>query len=238
MTAPIKVSVLIPTRNRPDYLREAVFSAAASGFEDSFEIIVIHDGEPVQPMDGVRSFATPCPMGESALMNIALQEAKGEYLTILEDDDQILPHKLALLAAALDREPDVDAVFSLPVYIYPDGRSETPERLRAWLRANPIVTWDTIVRRQGLRFHGTSTMYRRTAWEKAGPWDETLTTGEEWEYHLRLLKCGCVFRGIDSVTTTYRIHDGQKSARAKRRTMKRKAQLALINQRYAVEVDA
>lgn len=230
----MKVSVLIPTRNRPDYVREAVFSAAASAFDRRFEIIVVHDGEAVQPLTGVMSVALARPSGKAACLNRAFAASTGDYVTVLDDDDQIMPHKLALMSAMLDADLTTGAIYALPQYLYADGRAETPARLRTWLHHNPVVTWDTIVQRRGLRMHGTATMYRRTAWETAGPWDETLTTGEEWEYHLRLLRSGCVFRALDTVTDLYRIHATQKSGRRRRRLASRMAVIARINQRYEV----
>jgi glycosyltransferase involved in cell wall biosynthesis len=233
-----KVSVIIPTRGRPDFLPQAVFSVAASGFPESFEILVVHDGEPIRPMDGVRSYATASPQGMAACMNIGFTESRGDYLTVCEDDDMVMPHKLALLAGHLDIMPEVGAVFGLAQHLYPDGFAEVPPRSRKYARDNPLITWETIVQRRGLRLHGSAVMYRRSAWLAGGQWDESLGAGEEWEWHLRLLKAGVTFAVLPTVTDVYRIHEGQKSARAKRRKRKRMDVIDRINQRYLVDVPA
>lgn len=215
------VSVLIPTAgHRPALLEIAQASALASAYpRDRFEVIT-------QPDEG---------RGESYAINRAFERCRGEFVTVLEDDDRILPHKLDVLAAALEANPEAGGVYSLPVYDYEDERpDDVPEKVARWLRAHPTVTWDTIVRREGCLMHGAATMFRRSAWEVAGPWDETLTAGEEWEYHLRLLRSGATLLAVDNVTTVYRIHVGQKSARSKRRTTERMLQIAKINARYAV----
>jgi hypothetical protein len=120
------------------------------------------------------------------------------------------------------------------MYVDREGNSlGTPDRNREWLAAHPVVTWETVRAGHGILIHGTSILYRGAMCTAAGPWDETLTGGEEWEYHLRLLSMGYVFHSVDAVTTAYRVHAGQKSGRRYRRTTARLALRRQINERYA-----
>lgn len=222
MTAAATVSVLIPTTGRAT-LGEALASVAAQEYPASgIQVVVEPDGA-----DGAAL------TGQSATVNRAFARAHGEFVTVLHDDDLIYPGKIRTLVAALERQPDMDVAYALAARVElggaPVGLSLAARR---YLDENPVVTWDTIKARRGLLIHGTATMYRRAAWVDAGPWDETLPTAEEWEFHLRLLSRGARFVGVDAVTDAYRIHDGQKSSRRQRRTVTRKATLARINARY------
>ncbi|MBU0671614.1 MAG: glycosyltransferase, partial [Candidatus Margulisbacteria bacterium] len=66
------VSVIIPTYNRPELLKEAIDSVRAQTFQD-FELIVVEDHEPCQ--------------GPAAIRNSGVSKAKGRYIAFLDSDD-------------------------------------------------------------------------------------------------------------------------------------------------------
>ena len=241
MTRP-QVSVLIPTHRRPQLLADAIASVAAQDYpRDSIEVVVVHDGEPVDrepPASmGLRLHYRIIPKaGLSAAVNAAFALAAGRYITVLADDDWMYPHKLRVLAEALGLYGDAGAVFALGAHIPADPEEMVivPPRSVTWLMNNPVVNWATVCRNRGLRIHGTAIMYRRSLWEQYGPWDVTLPTAEEWEFHLRLLYRGETFRAVHSVTDAYRIHADQKSGRKLRRSQRRIDTLARINAMYPV----
>jgi GT2 family glycosyltransferase len=185
-------SVLIPTIGRP-WLPEAEASARRQA---ETEVIVEVDTERT---------------GQCATLNRALKRAKGEYVAVLHDDDYYMrPDALTLLRATLDRHPDAAAAYSLPQYVNHLGVSiPTPDVIRAWATAHPVVT----TAKGGLLMHGGGILYRRSWIARAGPWDESLTCCEEWEFHLRLLSLGGVFVCCPVETVAYRVHKTQKSSR-------------------------
>lgn len=113
----MKISVLIPTYNRPQYIADAIDSALAQDIND-IEIIVVDDGstdntsvvlEPYQ--DRVRYVRTP-HQGLAGARNACLQAARGQYLALLDDDDLYYPYKLRLQAQLLDFRPDIGMVYT------------------------------------------------------------------------------------------------------------------------------
>lgn len=232
------VSVLIPTHQRPVLLADAIASVAAQDYPaDRIEIVVVHDGPtnaPAPDLHGLQGQYYVAPKaGLSASVNAAFARSHGHFVTVLADDDWIFPHKLTVLATALQAFPE-RVVYALGMHIAPNGERFVPPRSVRFLMEQPIVNWDTIVRRRGLRVHGTALMYRRAVWEEHGPWDESLPTAEEWEFHLRLLYQGERFRAVHSVTDAYRIHPSQKSARKLRRSQLKVDTLRRINDRYPI----
>ena len=59
--------------------------------------------------------------------------------------------------------------------------------------------------------HGGTLMYRRDVFEKVGMFNETLWTGEEYEFNLRCLANGLKCKYVDDVLYYYRYHSRQKS---------------------------
>lgn len=244
------VSVLIPTRERVKLLCDAVESVLAQTYPaDRIEIIVAHDG--VDDAATAAEFKQPRwfprlkyvaieKRGLSGAVNAAFACSQGEYVTVLADDDLMKPHKIELLASMLDADQSITGAYALGERaMFCAGGAprmtsvHVPERNVRWLRRHPLVTWDTVKQGHGCLIHGTAIMHRRASWQRAGRWDETLWAGEEWEYHLRLLSTGAVFKGIESVTDTYRVHDKQKSTRDRiRRDRQRKALLRSISEKY------
>ena len=98
------VSVIIPTRNRPELLCEALRSVLAQSMQD-FEIIVVNDagvdvrpwvsalGETVQ----IRVLQNLQNQGISATRNVGIRASRGKYIAYLDDDGQFYPDHLAVL---------------------------------------------------------------------------------------------------------------------------------------------
>jgi glycosyltransferase involved in cell wall biosynthesis len=97
-----RVSVVIPTRNRPELVRRAVESVLAQTHRN-FEVIVVIDGpDPVtesalrEVMDQ-RLHVLPLPesLGGSDARNAGIAASSGEWVAFLDDDDEWLPERLA-----------------------------------------------------------------------------------------------------------------------------------------------
>jgi glycosyltransferase involved in cell wall biosynthesis len=104
-----KVSILIRTMDRPDMLREALASCANQTYPN-LEVVVIEDGpgrsqavvdEFARRLD-IRYRATGERVGRARAGNLALCEARGEWLNFLDDDDVLFAdHVEVLVDAAL-----------------------------------------------------------------------------------------------------------------------------------------
>jgi glycosyltransferase involved in cell wall biosynthesis len=110
-------SIVIPTRERPDTLEKCLASCLDQDFDD-YEIIVCDNaGTPAtrQVVDAANSarivyLRAPEPLAMSANWELAVSAAKGEYVTVIGDDDGLMPYALRELARIIrDNEP-LDAV--------------------------------------------------------------------------------------------------------------------------------
>lgn len=102
-------SVIVPTYNRPEFLGECLASIAAQTIED-FECIVVDDGSntagPVIPADErFRLIALDTNRGVTHARQTGCDEATGQYLTFLDDDDQWTPNRLEIALEGLKQAP-------------------------------------------------------------------------------------------------------------------------------------
>ena len=111
------VSVIIPTYNRLNLLREAIESVRRQTIQD-IEIVVVDDGSDESVSDrisahgGKMRFARQENRGLNAARNVGLGMACGDFIALLDDDDLWLPFKTELQLAVMDRFPEAAFVFS------------------------------------------------------------------------------------------------------------------------------
>jgi glycosyltransferase involved in cell wall biosynthesis len=116
--APPTVSVILPTHNRPAWLRTALASVLEGDFDD-IDVVVSNNGR----WEDTRQLATEVddprvrwveqPQGgmlEHLLEAVPL--ARGRYVTILHDDDWWDPRLLASLIPPLEEHPEAIAAFA------------------------------------------------------------------------------------------------------------------------------
>jgi glycosyltransferase involved in cell wall biosynthesis len=121
-----KFSVVIPTRERAGTLRYALRTCLEQDYDD-YEIIVCdnHGGPATrQVVDEAASprvhyVRAPRPLAMSFNWELGVSEARGEYVTVLGDDDGLLPYALAELDRLLVRHPTRALRWSGVYYSWP-----------------------------------------------------------------------------------------------------------------------
>jgi glycosyltransferase involved in cell wall biosynthesis len=122
-----KFSVIIPSYNHASYLPQAVQSVLDQTCRD-LELIVVDDGSTDSSGEVLRSFSDPRMrlifqenQGAHAAINRGLEEASGEYLSILNSDDAYHPQRLEKAHALYKQDPDAGLVSSYIEIIDRDG---------------------------------------------------------------------------------------------------------------------
>lgn len=99
-----KVTVVIPTNDRPAHLRRAIMSVRRQNY-NNVDIVVVNDGalrlkhlpflEGVKLLEGhVRSKVALGYGSGGYTRNLGISAANGEFISFLDDDDQFEPHKI------------------------------------------------------------------------------------------------------------------------------------------------
>lgn len=134
--API-VSVVIPTHARPDLLiRRALPSALAQTLPD-YEVIVVVDGPDPQTESALaaqsdprlRVVVLPTNAGGADARNAGIQNARGEWIALLDDDDEWFPDKLRSQLEIARRSASAEPVIACHwITRTPRGDEQNPSR--------------------------------------------------------------------------------------------------------------
>jgi glycosyltransferase involved in cell wall biosynthesis len=124
-----RVTVTIPTRNRAPLLRETIDSVLNQSF-GAFEVIVSDNASTDETPDVVRSIDDPRvrldrleeDTGRYGNLTRCLHLGSAPYVTILHDDDLMLPGNLEHKVSFMDRHPSAGFVYSAGLGIDAEGR--------------------------------------------------------------------------------------------------------------------
>lgn len=148
-----KVSVIIPSYNHQEYVRDAIMSVLNQSFSD-LEVVVVDDGSRDKTVaeirkikdSRVRLFTFKENRGACTAANYAVSKAKGTYIAMLSSDDLFESDKIAKQVEFLQQNPKIGAVFTKATIIDQDGAAfkqkhfysnifDQPNRTQAeWLR--------------------------------------------------------------------------------------------------------
>jgi GT2 family glycosyltransferase len=183
-------SIVIPTRERPDYLEVALASIAPQAAAAGAEVLVVHD-DPSSP--AVRAVAERFdaaylshdrPLGLNAARNTGVANSHGELVVFVDDDVEVRTGWLEALLRAAREHPHAQ-VFTGP--IHPRLEGSPPSSCG---REGPPVTALDLGPEDTDRVRyawGANMTVRRSALERVGPFDAALGLyGDEQEWQDRL----------------------------------------------------
>jgi glycosyltransferase involved in cell wall biosynthesis len=203
----VRFSVVIPT-SRPASLGAAIRAIQAQTVAD-WELLVVGQGEdrgvhrvvePIIAGDGRVRYLHIDQRGSSRARTAATRAASGEIIAMTDDDCEPRTDWLAVLARALDDEPEVAVVGG--ALIAPPGTGMQPARCPELIPAEalydprvsprqPPVGWDWI---------GANFAIRHEVARRVGDWDEHLGVGSEFpaagdmDYRFRIEALGLKMR--------------------------------------------
>ena len=189
---PPTVSVVVPTRNRAGYLEVALASLTAQDGPGPLEILVVDDGSTdATPEITRRAGATHVPLappgGLNAARNAGVGTSSGELVAFVDDDVWAPPGWSSALAEGALRHPDAEA-FGGPIR----ARLEGPAPRACGREKPPITTLDLgTADTEAEMVWGANFAVRRDAFERHGPFDESLAGhGDEEEWLMALRAAG------------------------------------------------
>ncbi|SMY02831.1 glycosyltransferase family 2 protein [Brevibacterium aurantiacum] len=184
--APPVVSIVYATRNRSELLKESIRSALIQTVQD-FEILIVDDGSADDSTEQVAlSFDDPRiryirqdHKGISSARNFALDQSRGFYTAVMDDDDLMPPRRLEWQLNAVT----AGFVGSAGSFVNFDDETGETEVI-----VSRIPTLAQAADKGGAPGHGTWLI--RTDVMRSIRYDESIKSGVDNNFFLRLLRSG------------------------------------------------
>lgn len=195
------VSVLIRSMDRP-HLQDTLDSLALQTYAN-IEVIIINAQAQAHRSLGswcgrfpLRVVNTGTPLMRSRAANVGLDNATGDYLIFLDDDDWWSPNQVSGLVDALKNNPTRYAAYSGAEYRCENrGKVELPPFNGSFeagrLRGENFIPIHTI-------------MFARKLLEKGARFDETFPVYEDWDFLLQLAQL-TEFTHVPEIRAYYRL---------------------------------
>lgn len=207
------VSICIPTYNRKEFLSQALASALAQTYEN-FEVVVVDDGsidgtkEMLQGIKDprVRYFCNDINRGRPYSRNRCIDEAKGEYILWLDDDDILDREILYKYLLLLEQYEDAEVVYGILQDLNTGEIFFNPKDFYS----NGITLMNNLLT-QGCPLPNPGTMVKKSLYNKFGKYNEEFIRAQDYEFWTRIaLHAQC--KKYNGISCSYRIHDKNISA--------------------------
>jgi len=204
-------TVVIPCYNLHRRVGKAVTSVLRQTL-DGVEIIIVDDASPdpeartvlEQWSDVATVIYRSENGGASAARNTGVAAARSDYILCLDADDTITTTYLEDAYNVFEMLPDVGVVASHVRY---QGR-----RTGVWKVADHVTAVDALSESP----IGNASCYRKSVWEAADGYDESMRGYEDWEYWIRALQVAGPARTIPRPHYRYLVRGGSKVATSNR----------------------
>lgn len=206
------VSVVIPTYKHRDYVLQTLDSVFGQTFSD-YEVIVVNDGSPDDTAQLLKPLADAgriryferANSGQAATRNFGIQQATGEFIALLDDDDLWPSDKLEWQVGLLQDRPDVGAVAgdrywweggALPELSHENGECK-PMTFESLFAGNPIASPGQV-------------LIRRKLIEAVGGFNADIPGADDYDLWFRLTRI-TRFERYDRIALIYRVHNTNAS---------------------------
>jgi D-sedoheptulose 7-phosphate isomerase len=216
----VLVSVVIPTRGRPNLVVKAVKSTLRQDLS-SLEVIVVIDGDDAETRAALnvledarlRVIDLAVSVGGAEARNMGVRSAKGKWIAFLDDDDEWLQHKLSRQIVAARRSRAAwPVVASRLIVRTPEYEAVRP--LREYRAGQPVSEYLFCRRslRDGPYAMQTSTLMVPRELMVAVPFRGGLQRHQDWDWVLRAERAlGVEFVVVNEPLVVYRTEDGRAS---------------------------
>ena len=181
------ISIAMPTYSaEPEFLRRAVESVVFQTYPN-WELIIVDDGSPdvvakefalgLSKLDSrIKTVALPANRGISGATNEAFGLCTGEFVALLDHDDELDPSALAEIAAVMLEKPDTDVVYTDQDKCDESNRCYEPFHKPEW---SPILFL-------GVMYVGHLLVVRLSLVRAVGGCDSRFDRVQDYELMLRL----------------------------------------------------
>ncbi len=197
------VSVVIPSYNRPQAVRNAIGTVFSQTLND-IELIVVDDHSTPPLAEALKDITDKrltiirheINKGVSEARNTGIKNAHGAWVAFLDDDDAWAPEKLERqLAFATGKENGADACVA-DIFEPPSGiHYKFSKIVRQKGVARTLIHWEGLP--------PSTWLVRRSVFEDVGLFDSSLVRAEDWDWLLRFYIKGHALTVLPEECVTY-----------------------------------
>ena len=178
----VHLSVIIPVRNGEPYIANQLRALATQECSYAWELIVVDNGSTDSTLETVRQFSSRLPKlrviteplaGRSNALKAGREAVSGEYIVIVDADDEVGAGYLQAMASALDRYELVCSFMETSLLNpWDQGLVPAPDRLVPYLDFLPGVS-------------GALMGVRASAWKRIGDFATDMGLQEDIDFSWR-----------------------------------------------------
>lgn len=204
-----KISVIMSSYNRTQYIKEAIESILNQTYQD-FELIIIDDCSKKETQDVIEKYAqnderiiflkNDRNIGQALTRNRGLEIAKGDYIAILDDDDISLPTRFEKQVEYMDKNPDI-ILSGTDIETFGGNEISSswvdlfdPEIISVLINFyNPFCASTLIFRNDFIKEHNIK-------------YDNSVCHVEDYDLYRQVLAAGGKISNLPQVLVKYRVH--------------------------------
>lgn len=212
MSTSPKVSIVVPSYNRAEFIEATLKSIQEQSFKD-FEVVFVDDGSTDNTKELLAEFCKADPRfkyfrqenSERAIArSYGLSLASADLLCLVDSDDLWYPHKLEKQIAVMDADPDIALCYAAVNRIDMEG-NPVASSARQHHGFSGYIFFDLLMRNF---IPSVTPMFRKTAFEQVGAQVTEFIPYEDWDFWLKFSRQG-KFHHIKEPLGDYRLHPGQ-----------------------------
>ena len=223
----IVLTVITPTYNRADYLKETIDSVLSQDFAD-LQYIVMDDGSTDETKALIQTYGERVDyhwhenVGEQRTVNRALGLVRGDFFMIVNSDDPILPDCLTRMVGVLRTNPMALAAYPNWRIIDPDSNPVTTVEVDDFNFARMLASTSIPI--------GPGACFRRSVLDLVGYRNPLLRYSADLDYWFRIALAGEIIN-VRETLATHRTHPGSAIVAARGEQMAR--EVAYLFQAYS-----
>jgi glycosyltransferase involved in cell wall biosynthesis len=202
MNKNIDVSVVIPTYNRINMLKEALISVFSQDFTGNIEIIVVDDHSSdetsafiQQQYPDIHLITLEKNIGCAAARNQAIKAAKGRYIAPLDSDDLWETNYLSSQVSALENQQGFFGVSDIMIdYTTQNKKVVKSQKVDLQRFTSPL---HALLVTSSFICSPSSIILRREVFEAVGLFNESFKVGSDREFYTR-----CYINGYQPIFTS------------------------------------
>ena len=233
------VSVIMPVYNAEKFLDRAIQSILNQTY-DKWELLLIDDGSTDNSLKLIKKFSDPRirffvnekNSGIAQSTNRGVDESRGEYIALLDDDDEAINNRLALQVEYMEEHPDIAILGGRSIDM---DENDKILSLKGSVRNNPKLIKAMLLFGNVDFYNGTAMIRKKFIVDNQLRYRDGCYGMQDYRFYIESSKCGKITT-LDQYLLKYRKHEDNETKRNLTKCAKKRAKKFAEFQRESLEM--